>query len=217
VTLRESDTIDPTVFNCNKMTIKANKMKQASMQFVLGAVMKRLNKSAHMASSVSSRENSISSQDGSSAINTARDNVTNVESTFLKQKGRKQKNPLFGYRFKSFVSNQPDTEVLRIPSDLFMTFLDRSAVKKWSEKEQQMNFPPEIRLEQLTKKQRNNFYNHFVLRRFERNEVLVKADQNPEKLLMIVQGQVMLYLKDKQDPVKQARALRLTVTPGSCI
>lgn len=95
--------------------------------------------------------------------------------------------------------------------------MDRQAAKFWGEKEQQMNFPQEIRLEHLTKKQRNNFFNHFTLRHFDRNDVLLAAGTVPTHLLMLVKGQVTVYFKDTPATSLSAKALKLTVTPGSCI
>lgn len=101
VTLRETDVIDPTVFDCNKMKIKTNKMKEASMQFVLGAVMKKLDIGIHFASR-NSESNSPSGTSGSfklSTLSAARDNIGSVENAMISKKGKRQANPLFGYRF----------------------------------------------------------------------------------------------------------------------
>jgi hypothetical protein len=66
------------------------------MQFVLGAVMKKLNIGIHFASRDDSRDDSKDSIDQMSAV---KENVSNVESILNKKRGRRQTNPLFGYQF----------------------------------------------------------------------------------------------------------------------
>lgn len=82
---------------------------------------------------------------------------------------------------------------MRVKHNVFMQFLERSVVQNWNEVEQISNFPQEIRLEHLTKKQRDQFFKNFVFRKFEKNEVLLKVGQMPQNVLLIVQGQVTIY------------------------
>jgi hypothetical protein len=82
----------------------------------------------------------------------SQDAQSNPDLFKLKSNKKYMKNPLFGYHIKEFVACQPGTEVLRVSHPLFITFLERSVINQWTEKEQLSNLPPEIRLEQLTKK-----------------------------------------------------------------
>ncbi len=128
------------------------------------------------------------------------------------------RNPLFGYRIKEFFAAFPDTEVFRVSHSTFMTFMERSVVNRWTEKEQLSNLPQEIRLEQLTKKQRDNFFRIFKFRKFDKNDVMLKANEVPDNLLIVVQGNLTLYshtLEPKENNAPVNPALIMKVYPGS--
>ena len=99
-----------------------------------------------------------------------------------------------------------------------MTFMERSVVNRWTEKEQLSNLPQEIRLEQLTKKQRDNFFRIFKFRKFDKNDVMLKANEVPDNLLIVVQGNLTLYshtLEPKENNAPVNPALIMKVYPGS--
>lgn len=129
LTMKMGDVIDPSVFDCNRIHIKANKLRTATIAFLMA----QFNKLAKFSPKISQKSTPFSpekkheTQQSAPSIN-SQDAQSNPDLFKLKSNKKYKKNPLFGYRIKEFVACQPGTEVLRVSHPLFMTFLERSVI-----------------------------------------------------------------------------------------
>ena len=107
-------------------------------------------------------------------------------------------NPLFGYRIAKVASVTPGTVILRVAHRAFMDFLHPElSLYNWTEKDQNSRFPPDIRLESSTKKNKDAFFSHFSLKRFDVGEVLLKAGEMPSCLLLMAKGRLDVLSETK--------------------
>ena len=84
-------------------------------------------------------------------------------------------NPLFGYKIEKITSVNAGTVILRVKHNAFMEFLHPESIGNWHEKDQNAKFPPEIRLESSTKKNKDQFFSNFNLKKYMPGEALLKA------------------------------------------
>ena len=90
-----------------------------------------------------------------------------------------------------------NTVILRVKHSAYMDFLHPEIIGNWHEKDQNAKFPPEIRLESSTKKNKDQFFSHFSLKKFMPGEVLLKAGSMPDSVMMMVKGAVDVMSETK--------------------
>lgn len=121
---------------------------------------------------------------------------------------------MFGYKIEKIASVNAGTVILRVNHDAFMEFLHPETIYNWSEKDQNSRFPPDIRLESSTKKNKDQFFSHFSLKRFDAGDVLLKAGEMPSALLIMVKGKIDVMSETK--PFQRAEnVFAITMELGS--
>ena len=127
---------------------------------------------------------------------------------------RAKPNPLFGYKIEKIASAGAGTVILRVRHEAFMDFLHPETIYNWTEKDQISRFPIDMRLESSTKKNKDQFFGHFSLKKFDQGDVLLKAGEMPSCLMMVAKGRVDVMSESK--PFQRAEnVFAITMEPGS--